>query len=143
MTKTELFVSSKIPDNIAKTAFLALKRMGFDIKNLERKDYYKFDHSDNKNSFDKKISKVDILVNSNKHSYSFNFKDKGTVSVLVQDLEKNGLLLKSLKNLGFKNLKSVEKGTLWVMHGINKQIAKEITKGLLMNENYQKWKFYG
>ncbi|MBL7056264.1 hypothetical protein ISS07_05095 [Candidatus Woesearchaeota archaeon] len=141
--KTELFVSSKIPDNIAKTAFHALERLGFEVEKLERNEYHKFEFTGDKKFFERKISKVDILVNANKHSFSFSFKDEGTISVLVQDLGQDTVLLKSLRNLGFNNIRSVEKGTLWTMYGINKQEAERITKELLMNPNYQKWKFYG
>ncbi|MAG60926.1 hypothetical protein CL619_04020 [archaeon] len=149
MNELELFVSLKVPDNVAITAFHTLHKLGYhNLKNLERSDYYKFKFSGDKNQFQKKISKVDILVNANKHKFSFNLEtdnqDKKT-SVLVQDINHNQNLLKTLKErLDFKNLRNVEKGILWTMYfGGNanaKAIATDITKSLLMNENYQKYK---
>lgn len=62
MPTIELFVSLKAPDNVAITAFNALRRMGYSkLKNLERSDYYKFDVKGNIDDFNKKISNADIL----------------------------------------------------------------------------------
>ena len=49
--------------------------------------------------------------------------------------------------LGFTNIKKLEKGILWTMHFDKKiqakKIAVDITKNLLMNENYQKYRILG
>ena len=153
MTTTELFVSLKVPDNVAITAFHALERMGFyRLKNLERQDYYRFEFTGNVKSFQDKISKVDILVNANKHKYSFNLENSKLnqkypkINILVQDLSDGKGLLSILKTrLGFKNIKKIEKGTLWSLSidADEKEatnISVQITKNLLMNENYQKFK---
>ena len=63
----------------------------------------------------------------------------------MQDLDNGNSLLSTLKErLGFTNIKKLEKGILWTMHFDKKvqvkKIAVEITKSLLMNENYQKYK---
>lgn len=155
MPAIELFVSLKVPDNVAITAFNTLKRMGFkELKNLERSDYYKFDIKDNAEDFKEKISNVDILVNANKHKYNFelnnnnktNIKNNNLkkINILVQDLGNGTALLSTLKErLGFTNIKKLEKGILWTMHFDKKANAKKIsmgiTKNLLMNESYQKY----
>ena len=153
MTTAELYVSLKVPDNVAITAFHALERMGFDrLKSLERQDYYKFEFNGNIKSFQENISKVDILVNANKHKFNFDLDRSRLnqvypkINVLVQDLSHAQELLSILKNrLNFKNIKKVEKGTLWSLsidssEEESKKIAVDITKNLLMNENYQKYK---
>ncbi len=156
MKTVEMIVSLKVPDNISITAFNTLKRMGYTkLKQLERSDYYKFDVKNNVESFKEKIRNTDILVNANKHKFSFSLKNNNKtkminkkykkINVLVQDLD-NGLgLLSTLKErLGFTNIKKLEKGILWTMYFDKKINAKElsidITKNLLMNENYQKCK---
>ena len=151
MPITELFVSLKVPDNVAITTFHTLERMGFkQLKKVERQDYYKFQFSGDKKNFQNKISKVDILVNANKHQYSFNLEknniNQNKINILVQDLDNGKGLLSTLKTrLGFKNIKKIEKGVLWTL-SLNtdieeaKNIAIEITKNLLMNENYQKFR---
>ncbi|MFH0867839.1 MAG: hypothetical protein V1831_00865, partial [Candidatus Woesearchaeota archaeon] len=143
----------KVPDNVAITAFNTLKRMGYKIKELERADYYKFDADGDIEDFKKKISNVDILVNSNKNKYTFTVEDSNKnqnnnykkINVLVQDLDNGSGLLSTLKErLGFTNIKKVEKGVLWAMYfdkKVNaKKIAVDIAKNLLMNENYQEYK---
>ena len=152
-----MFVSLKVPDNVAITTFNTLKRMGYNkLKKLERSDYYKFDVKGNVEDFKKQISNTDILVNANKHKFLFtlekynnknnhNIKKNKIINILVQDLDNGNSLLSTLKErLGFTNIKKLEKGILWTMHFDKKvqvkKIAVEITKSLLMNENYQKYK---
>ena len=70
MPTIEMFVSLKVPDNVAITTFNTLKRMGYNkLKKLERSDYYKFDVKGNVEDFKKQISNTDILVNANKHNF--------------------------------------------------------------------------
>lgn len=151
MASTELFVGLKVPDNVAITAFHTLQRMGYhQLKSLERQDYYKFEFSGDKKSFERKISHVDILVNANKHKFSFYLNrgikhNENKINVLVQDFEDGSGLLKTLKErLGFKGIKKAEKGVVWAMYFDNiidaEDIAAGITKSLLMNGNYQKYR---
>ena len=155
MPTIELFVSLKVPDNVAITAFNTLKRMGYKLKKLERADYYKFDVKDNIEEFKKQISNTDILINSNKHKHNFDLNNNTNnkknnikykkINILVQDLDNGNSLLSTLKErLGFTNIKKLEKGILWTMYFDKKtnakKIAVDITKNLLMNENYQKYK---
>ena len=158
-----MFVSLKVPDNVAITAFNTIKRIGFkELKKLERSDYYKFDIKDDAEDFKEKISNADILVNANKHKCSFdlnngknankkiknkynNFKK---IKILIQDIDNGSGLLSTLRErLGFTNIKKLEKGILWTMHfdkkANAKKIATDIAKNLLMNENYQKYKILG
>ena len=154
-----MFVSLKVPDNIAITAFNTLKRMGYNkLKKLERSDYYKFDVKDNIEEFKKQISNTDILINSNKHKHNFDLNNNTNnkknnikykkINILVQDLDNGNSLLSTLKErLGFTNIKKLEKGILWTMYFDKKvqarKIAVDITKNLLMNENYQKHNILG
>ena len=150
MPTIEMFVSLKVLDNVAITAFNTLKRMGYNkLKKLDRSDYYKFDVKDIVEDFKEKISNTDILVNANKHKFLFALekynKKNNIINILVQDLDKENGLLSTLKErLGFTNIKKLEKGVLWTMHfdkkANAKNIAVDITKSLLMNENYQKYK---
>ena len=157
MPTAELFVSLKVPDNVAITAFHTLERMGYKkLKKLERKSYYKFDFFGDIKKFQSEISKVDILINANKHQFSFNLEKNNNnknnikkINILVQDLDDGKGLLSTLKNrLGFKNMKNAEKGVLWALsidadEENAKNTAIEIAKSLLMNENYQKYKILG
>lgn len=153
MKQVELFVGLKIPDNIAITAFHTLERMGFkQLKNLERKEYYKFNFEGDEENFKKKISKVDILVNANKNNYQFELNNKKEnnnfkINVLIKNIDDGSGLLSTLKErLGFKNIKKIEKGILWIsdIDANDKKeaetVAEKITKELLMNENYQEFK---
>lgn len=155
MPAIEMLVSLKVPDNVAITAFSTLKRMGYaDLVKLERSDYYKFDISNDAEKFKKEISNVDILVNANKHKFSFslektknNDKNKAhrKINVLVQDLDNGSGLLPTLRErLGFDNIKNMERGILWALYfekaADAEKIATDITKNLLMNGNYQKFR---
>ena len=160
MPAIEMFVSLKVPDNVAITAFNTIKRMGFkELKGLEKSDYYKFEINDDAEGFKKKISNVDILVNANKHKCSFeldsnkknknNFKNQKNkdknINVLVQDIDNGTGLLSTLKErLGFTNIKNLEKGILWTTHfdkkANAKKIAVDIAKSLLMNEHFQRFR---
>ena len=160
MPTIEIFVSLKVSDNVAITAFNTLKRMGYDkLKSLERSDYYKFDIKDNSKDFKERISNVDILVNANKHKYNFELNNEKAnnkkiknndnnfkkINVLIQDTGNGaGLLLTLKERLGFDNIKKLEKGVLWTMHfdknADAKKIAVDIAKSLLMNENYQRFR---
>ncbi|MBW2977150.1 hypothetical protein KY347_06935 [Candidatus Woesearchaeota archaeon] len=151
MANVEMAVSLKIPDNVAITAFNTLKRIGYNkLKQLERADYYRFDVEGNAEKFKKEISNTDILVNANKNKFSFSIgSDNGKkikkINVLVQNLDNASGLLSTLRErLGFKEIKKLEKGVLWIMQFDEKadaeNIAVAITKSLLMNENYQEYK---
>ena len=75
-TKTvEMIVGLKVPDNTAITALQTLNKIGFNkIKEVKRKDYYKFFIEGGIDKFKNQISKVDILVNANKHSFNFSIQ---------------------------------------------------------------------
>ena len=86
MPKTiEMIVSLKVPDTTAITALQTLQKIGFDeIKDVKRADYYKFLIEGNEEQFKNKISKVDILVNANKHTFNFSVKKDSAVKILVK-----------------------------------------------------------
>ena len=117
MPKTiEMFVSPKVPDTTAITALQTLQKLGFkNINDVKRSDYYKFTIEGDLAKFKEKISKVDILVNANKHLCDFKIKDDNSVKVLVKNADEDGSsLISTLKNrLGIKDIKTAEKGTLW------------------------------
>ena len=152
-TKTiEMVVSLKVPDTTAITALQTLQKMGFSqIKDVKRSDYYKFAIDGDAEQFRKKISKVDILVNANKHSVGFALKKNENPEaciffVLVKNMDDDGSgLLSTLKSrLGFKNIKKAEKAVLWeILLNTGKKGAGKITekaaKDLLVNGNYQEY----
>ncbi len=146
--QVEMIVSLKVPDTTAITALQTLQKIGFNkIKDVKRADYYKFTIEGDDKTFKEKICKVDILVNSNKHSYSFSIQKDDEVKILVKNINDDGSgILSTLKNrLGFKNIKKIEKSILWSLsinaHGKEtKKIADKAAKDLLVNENYQEYK---
>ncbi|HJN57111.1 MAG: hypothetical protein QF436_02440 [Candidatus Woesearchaeota archaeon] len=153
MTAVELIVGLKVPDNTAITAFNTLQNIGYkQLKKLEKCDYYKFHITEDADKFRERISKTDILINANKHKFSFsigNNQDTGEnykkVNILVQELDNPEALLTTLRErLGFNEITKLEKGILWALsfdkNADAKNTAKDIAKNLLMNENYQKFK---
>lgn len=147
-TKTvEMTVGLKVPDNTAITTLQTLKKIGFSrINDVKREDYYKFSIEGDTEKFKKQVSKVDILVNANKHYHDFSIKKDGSVKILVKNINDGGSgILSTLKNrLGFKNITKIEKGTLWSlgMDADEKETAKtgeKAAKELLANENYQEY----
>lgn len=147
-TKTvEMVVSLKVPDTTAITALQTLQKIGFDkIKDIKRADYYKFLIEGEMEKFKGKICKVDILVNVNKHSYDFSIRKDTNLIILVKNIDDDGSsLLSILKNrLGFKNIKKVEKATLWNLtidtdEKEATKIAEKAAKDLFVNEHYQEY----
>ena len=148
MPKTiEMIVSLKVPDTTAITALQTLQRIGLDkIKDVKRADYYKFLIEEDEEKFKSQICKADILVNANKHSYTFSIPKDSNVKILVKNINDDGSgILATLKNrLGFKNIKNVEKAILWSMsidadEKEAKKIAEKAARELLVNENYQEF----
>ena len=92
--------------------------------------------------FREKISKVDILVNANKHHALKTVPlDKDQALVIVKDLENpgSGVLHTLIHRLGFEGISAVEKGVAWVLtiEGNRKIVAKKAAEQLLMNEHFQ------
>ena len=147
-TKTvEMIVSLKVPDTTAITVMQTLHKIGFGkIKDVKRADYYKFYFEGYEQKFKNSISKVDTLVNANKHLFEFSIKNDGQAKLLVKNINDGGSgILSTLKNrLGFNNIKKVEKGTLWSLRADAnekeaRKIAEKAAKELLVNENYQEY----
>ncbi len=135
------FVKLKTPDATAITAFKALKRMGFaELRSLDRLDYYDFNLE---NDISHKLKACDLLVNANKHLVLDSPPD-GT-KLLVKDKDSPDSLLNTLKNrLGFNEIRSMSKGTLWVMDlnsSSPEDIATDIADALLYNRFYQNFEF--
>src|SRR3989338_5735929 len=117
--QVEMIVSLKVPDTTATTALQTLQKIGFNrIKSVSRADYYLFSIEGDEEKFKSKICKADILVNANKHSYSFSIQKDNAVKILVKNI--NGgesSLLSTLKNrLGFEEIKKGDKGMLWSLN---------------------------
>src|SRR3989338_9057243 len=101
----EMIVSLKVPDTTAITALQTLQKIGFNkIRYIKREDYYKFEFEGDEEKFKNQICKVDILVNANKHTYSFSMP-RGNVSILVKNINDagTGLLSTLKKRLGLTN----------------------------------------
>ena len=148
MPKTiELVVSLKVPDTTAITALQTLQKLGFNkIRDAKRHFYYKFSIEGDSEEFKSRISKVDILVNANKHSFDFEIKKNNYINILVKNIDDDGSgLLSTLKNrLGFTNLKKAESAVVWslLIDGNEKEAGKtaeKAAKDLLVNENYQEF----
>ena len=138
----ELFVELTIPDAVALTTLRCLERMGFsNVKGLKRYEYYKFQADRDISS---ELSKVDILVNVNKHKCKdVRPAERGHIYILVQNIEKDAGLLKTLhQRLGFTGIKEAQKGTLWGLDieaadEEKRVIAENIARRLLVNKHYQ------
>lgn len=147
-TKTvEMVVGLKVPDNTAITTLQTLQKIGFNkVKDVKREDYYKFLIDGDEDKFKSQISKVDILVNANKHSFQFSIPKDSSVKILVKNINDDGSgILSTLRNrLGFKDIKKAEKAVLWSL-GIDadekeaRKIADKAARELLVNENYQEY----
>ena len=143
----EMAVTLKMPDNTAITALQTLQRMGFEkIKGAKRADYYKFLIEGDVEKFKDKISKADVLVNTNKHLFSFAMKKDASANILVKNTDDDGSgILSTLKDrLGFVGIKKAEKGVLWSLsidadEKDARKIAEKAAKQLLVNENYQEY----
>jgi phosphoribosylformylglycinamidine (FGAM) synthase PurS component len=144
MATTTLLVSLKIPDATALTALRTLHEMGYkELKDLKREVCYTFTVKANEADFKKKIANVDILVNANKHFFSFTPKREG-VKILVEDNEQGDGLLNTLKErLGIKDIQKVRQGTLWTFDVAGKkqvETAKKMAEELLANIHYQNYR---
>ncbi|MFH1409517.1 MAG: hypothetical protein ABIH34_06410 [Nanoarchaeota archaeon] len=140
--KAKIAVGLKIPDNTATTAKRTLNKMGIDIKELRRYDYFAFTFTGNKSSFMKKILDVDLIVNANKHFtlvVDRSFIRKGEIGILVQSKEPSERLLNVLRGrLGLKMISHLERGVLWVMKS-SKKDAQKAAETLLVNEHFQQY----
>ncbi|UCD03256.1 MAG: phosphoribosylformylglycinamidine synthase subunit PurS [Candidatus Aenigmatarchaeota archaeon] len=150
----EMTVELLVPDTTAITTFHTLERMGFSaLKKLKREDYYRFSAEGDFARVSQDLGKVDIIVNANKHRYKAKRageaeEDPKTVRVLVQDTDnRDGGLLGTLQErLGFKNIKTAERGVLWSLdfdvaskEAALKQ-ATEAAEKLLSNRHYQEFR---
>ena len=147
-TKTvEMIVTLKVPDTTAITALQTLQKIGFGkIKDVNRSDYYEFLIEGDEEKFKERISKVDSLVNVNKHLFSFEIKKDACINILVKNINDGGSgILSTLKErLGFSGIKKAEKAVLWSLSidaekNEAKKIAEKAAKELLVNENYQEY----
>ena len=146
MPKTiEMIVSLKVPDTTAITVLQTLQKLGFnEIKDVKRYFYYKFIFEGDEAEFKHKISKVDILVNANKHSFDFKIKEDGYVKVLVKNINDDGSgLLSALNRLGFRGIKKAESAVIYglLAEGAKNAVktAEKSAKELLVNEHYQEY----
>ena len=142
-----MIVSLKVPDTTAITALQTLNKIGFKkINGVKRSDYYKFITGETAEKFREKISKVDLLVNANKHSCSFSLPKDRYAKILVTNIndDASGLLSTLKDRLGFKNIKKMERSVLWLLsidadEKEAKKIAQKAAEELLVNENYQEY----
>ena len=147
--KIEMFVRLVVPDNTASTARRTAIAMGFPIKDIKRDEYYSFDVSDD---VSEKLSKTDVLVNANKHKCVIRKDDEslsgeeGVFKILVKDKEDGtaGLLSTLKERLGFTQINSMSKGTLWTLYVKEggKEVAQKLAEELLSNKHYQEYSFY-
>ncbi|MFH1850085.1 MAG: hypothetical protein ABH879_07950 [archaeon] len=142
--KIQLFVSLKIPDTTAITAYQTVRRMGYDkIANIKRYDNYVFDVAGSGGEIEKQLAKTDILVNSNKHNAAFLLEaEDNCIRLLVTERKANfqGILTVLRDRLGFRQIRSLARGTVWCLYfegDLNKGIAQEIGDKLLYNRHYQ------
>ena len=155
MPEIEMMVSLVIPDNTAITAANALRKMGYTkLLNLRRESFYRFSFDGDIPSFEKKVGKIDTLVNYNKNRAEFKKPDEkffdNRPRILIQNLGDSGkTLCHSLKSsFGLKSLKKVETGILWTFAIDDKldnitPMAWEMARKLLFNKHYQNAQILG
>ena len=140
MKEIELYVTLLIPDTTAVTAANTLRKLGFKFENLKRADYYRFTIDGDAKSFKERIAKVDVLVNANKHKADMEPAVEGVIVTATDD--KCEGMLNTLKNrLGFKEIKSMHKGTYWLSD--SEELTIKMTEALLYNPNFQTYEVRG
>jgi phosphoribosylformylglycinamidine (FGAM) synthase PurS component len=158
----EMTVRLLVPDTTAITAFHTLEKMGISsVRRLRREDYYRFEASGDFDKVAGQLSKVDVIVNANKHrcravrpgeGYGEGFPGISTAWVLVKE-EGGGSddsLLSTLRDrLGISCVSRVERGVLWTI-GIDtpyrkdaEMAAREAAEGLLSNKHFQQYMVVG
>jgi phosphoribosylformylglycinamidine (FGAM) synthase PurS component len=158
----EMTVRLLVPDTTALTAFHTLERMGMSsVKKLRREDYYRFTATGDFSKVAGQLSKVDVIVNANKHrcralksgeSFGDGFPGLSTVWVLVKEDGSSGdeTLLSTLRDrLGISCVSRVERGVLWTLgidastHKDAERAARDAAEGLLSNNHFQQYMIVG
>jgi phosphoribosylformylglycinamidine (FGAM) synthase PurS component len=158
----EMTVRLLVPDTTAITAFHTLERMGLSqVRKLRREDYYRFSATGDFDKVSGKLSKVDVIVNANKHrcraarpgsGYGEGFPGLTTIWVLVKEdgSSRDTSLLSTLRDrLGISEVSDVERGVLWAM-GVDassekdaERLASDAAEGLLSNKHFQQYMIVG
>lgn len=146
MTRINLRVWLIIPDAEAATVKNTLvRRMGFgDVLADVRKERLFSIEVDSGDPQELAKAFAKELVNENKESYKASFDDlkfEGAyvpvkVELHIEDGEAISTRERLRNRLGFKNVKNVEKATIWKLYikdGNQERVAKEIAEGLLIN----------
>lgn len=146
MTRINLRVWLIIPDAEAATVKNTLvRRMGFgDVLADVRKERLFSIEVDSGDPQELAKAFAKELVNENKESYKASFDDlkfEGAyvpvkVELHIEDGEAISTRDRLRNRLGFKNVKNVEKATIWKLYikeGNQERVAKEIAEGLLIN----------
>jgi phosphoribosylformylglycinamidine (FGAM) synthase PurS component len=146
MTRINLRVWLIIPDAEAATVKNTLvRRMGFgDVLEDVRKERLLCIDVDSGDPKELAKAFARELVNENKESYKASFDDLRfdgnyipvKVALHIEDGEAISTRDRLRNRLGFKNVKNVERATIWKLYlkGQNQErVAKEIAEGLLIN----------
>ncbi len=146
MTKINLRVWLIIPDAEAATVKNTLvRRMGLGdmLADVKKERLFSIDvDSGNPQELAKAFAKE--LVNENKESYKASFDELKfdgkyvpvKVALHIEDGEAISTRDRLRNRLGYKNVKNVEKATIWKLYlkdGNQARVAKEIAEGLLIN----------
>ena len=147
--EVELLVKLVVPDATANTAMRCLQQMGFALPSLVRQDYYSFTIAEGASfdTFAKKIQRVDVLANANKHRSWVKQKqdvfEGDKTNIIVEETNQNNEgMVALLHRLGVSEVISMTKGTLWTFPA-EKQQAIKMTEALLMNKHYQNYRVLG
>jgi len=143
--RVEMVVRRKISDPTAFTVLVTLQRMGFDVEEVERMNYYSFFVTGSAEDFASSIKKADILVNFNTQKAETFLNgltlERGSSYVLVQDKDKPLRLLETLRSrLGFAGIEDVDAGVIWRLsfaEGKDDASAEKAARDLLHNRHFQ------
>ena len=138
--RTELFVELVVPDTEAITTLKTLQQMGFGVKKVLRRTYYRVEADEY--IYDK-LAGNDLLVNVNKHKSAPRhvLPDDGFIyfTALVLD-PKNHLGEVLSKECGVP-VEDFSKGTIWILGFTSQEEAdlhgREIVNKLLYNKHFQ------
>jgi phosphoribosylformylglycinamidine (FGAM) synthase PurS component len=156
MTRINLRVWLIIPDAEAATVKNTLvRRMGFcDVLEEVRKERLLSIDIDSGDPEEMAKAFARELVNENKESYKASFDDLSfqggyvpvKVALHIEDGEAISTRDRLRNRLGFKNVKSVERSTIWKLYlkGQNRElVAKQIAEGLLINPHKDSYEILG
>ncbi len=110
----------KIPDNEARTALSALRRLGVDVARLERTAVWRFDDDGAAQDFLARIERNETLFNPNKHELHLREKSAPLPGeVWIEELESHDDVRRHLGGKGIAGIARARRFTGWRLFAQN------------------------